>query len=167
MLGEAQGAKPEAAPRQTTSPNGAPAYQHRQRPDMPPPPVPAQQAGASSSADSNTTKSDSGEEVVRKKVGGFAMPNGAGQSREAPAGARAPAQESAADAAARRRAAIRASFNNNDPESSRIPNGGIDGVASKANAHLQAHGANLDIGKPESSAGYSGFSSARGIKREG
>lgn len=163
MLGAAQATKSEPASRQTA--NGAPTYQHRQRPDMPPPAAPAQQAGASSSADSNTTKSDSGEDVVRKKVGGFAMPNGAGQQREAPSGARAPAQESPADAAARRRAAIRASFQGGEP--SRLPTGGVDSVASKANAHLQAHSANLDIGKTESSNGYGGFSSARGIKREG
>lgn len=94
------------------------------------------------------------------------MPNGAGQ-QSAPTRSAQP--ESAADAAARRRAAIQASFHKDTAQSAHIPSGGIDGVASRATANLRAHGVDLDIANAASdtSGGHGGFASARGMKREG
>lgn len=158
--------KPNAAPAPgRNGPTSAPVYQHRHRPDMPPPAAARQNAGASLSSESKTTV-DLGNEVPWRKVGGFAIPNGGQQG--------APPKESAADkaAAARRRAAmseaINASFHDDTPKSkvAPIPSGGVDRVATRASANLRQHGANLDINNSESS-GVGGFSSARGIKREG
>ncbi|GMK55457.1 hypothetical protein CspeluHIS016_0205130 [Cutaneotrichosporon spelunceum] len=175
MLGEARMTRTVPAPAPNAAANNAPPYQHRHRQGVPAPVAPVQK-GRSSSAElnlANGARNDSAKNdrregsIGRKVVGGFAMPNGPGNG-----GANGAMQQAAprtspdltVDAAARRRAAIQASFEDDVPAPN-IPSGGIDSLAGRANGNLHAHGAGL--GNPNANGGgFGGFTSARGIKRE-
>jgi len=56
-------------------------------------------------------------------------------------------------------------------QSPRIPSGGVEAVAVRAQSNLRAHGANLEIEASEQvdvkAVKYGQFTSARGVKREG
>lgn len=76
--------------------------------------------------------------------------------------------QTAESAAAARRKAILAELGGgaSAPTSPRLPSGGVQGVAIRATANLVTHGSNLDIDNTASDQ-YAGFSSARGVKRNG
>jgi hypothetical protein len=56
-------------------------------------------------------------------------------------------------------------------QSPRIPSGGIDAVAVRAQTNIHVHGANLEIESTEqievTSVKHGAFQSARGVKRDG
>lgn len=131
-----------------------------------------------------THSSGSSSETVPEKppiktpVGGFVYPSGVsdssiprclqlthtlpqgGPSNPTGSSARALAISSALAAQLKMSAPIRS-------ESPRIPSGGIDDVAAKASTVMHVHGAKLELDENETrvEAGFSGFASARGMKR--
>ena len=132
----------------------------------------------SSGSSSETVPDDS---KLKKAVGALALPNAAvslpnpwdrhlqsnakqgGPSSATAQSARALAISSALAAQhARPSAPIRS-------ESPRIPSGGVDAVAAKATTTLREHGARLELDENSDCgvevAGFNGFSSARGMKR--
>ncbi|WWC85234.1 uncharacterized protein L201_000095 [Kwoniella dendrophila CBS 6074] len=196
MNGKSYPQNAQAGPSRQPQQLAQPAYQHRHRPDMPngaqtsKPPVtedqdqtPSGQVGSKPSSGnsagsgliSNGSAKTLNEASKPRPVGGFAISGGGNAAVKSAA---IPNPDAAAAAALARRQAITSALNSVNTSSSppiragspKIPSGGIDTVAARANNKLRNDGVSLKlntngINDEGENVVMGGFASARGIKR--